>query len=259
MKFLNEEDKPSFNLPKAPKVKLKPAPPDQRQIAVMPIKALTDRRLSGGCVRVLALICSYCNRAGITWVGQQRLATDLQTTKQYICQQMTTLRKAGYIETLTKGCKASHTATTRVIYNKTIGVDDAIGLVNEETRSPRMITQEEKFMAEMLSKGVKRARKTIKLPVKGEALDVIEKAKMTVIVNHNNCEGIVQEVYRNVFLKEKVINDLDLKGFEMIGMCGMTEQMLRRDLEIWLKARTSPPDSILDLARALLDEQCKGV
>jgi hypothetical protein len=62
-----------------------------------------------------------------------------------------------------------------------------------------------------------------------------------------------------VFLKEKVINDLDLKGFEMIGMCGMTEQMLRRDLEIWLKARTSPPDSILDLARALLDEQCKGI
>lgn len=258
MKVLNEGDKPNFSIPKQPKVKLKPAPPDQRQIAVMPIKALTDRRLSGGCVRVLALICSYCNRAGITWVGQQRLATDLQTTKQYICQQMTTLRKAGYIETLTKGCKASHTATTRVIYNKTINAEDAIGLVNEETRSPRMITQEEKFMAEMLSKGVKRARKTIKLPVKGEALDVIEKAKVAVVVNHNNVEGIVQEVYRNVFLKEKVINDLDLKGFEMIGMCQMTQQQFSRDLEIWLKARTSPPDSILDLARALLDEQCKG-
>jgi hypothetical protein len=121
-----------------------------------------------------------------------------------------------------------------------------------------MITQEEKFMAEMLSKGVKRARKTIKLPVKGEALDVIEKAKMTVTVNHNNVEGIVQDVYRSVYLKEKVINDLDLKGFEMIGMCGMTEQMLRRDLEIWLKARTAPPESILDLARALLDEQSKA-
>lgn len=258
MKVLNTGDKPNFSIPKQPKVKLKPAPPDQRQIAVMPIKALTDRRLSGGCVRVLALICSYCNRAGITWVGQQRLATDLQTTKQYICQQMTTLRKAGYIETLTKGCKNSHTATTRVIYNKAISTEDAIGLVNEEVRSPYMITQEERFMAEMLSKGVKRARKTIKLPVKGEALDVIEKAKMPVTVNHNNCEGIVQEVYRNVFLKEKVINDLDLKGFEMIGMCQMTQQQFSRDLEIWLKARTSPPDSILDLARALLDEQCKG-
>jgi hypothetical protein len=171
---------------------------------------------------------------------------------------MTRLRNAGYIETLTKGCKNSHTATTRVIYNKAIDTLDAIGLVNEDTRSPRMITQEEKFMAEMLSKGVKRARKTIKLPVKGEALDVIEKAKMTVTVNHNNVDGIVQDVYRSVYLKEKVINDLDLKGFEMIGMCGMTEQMLRRDLEIWLKARTAPPESILDLARALLDEQSKA-
>jgi hypothetical protein len=38
----------------------------------------------------------------------------------------------------------------------------------------------------------------------------------------------------------------------------MTQQQFSRDLEIWLKARTSPPDSILDLARALLDEQCKG-
>jgi hypothetical protein len=114
-------------------------------------------------------------------------------------------------------------------------------------------------MAEMLSKGVKRARKTIKLPVKGEALDVIEKAKMTVIVNHNNCEAIVQEVYRSVYLKEKVINDLDLKGFEMIGMCEMTQQQFSRDLELWLRARSAPPDTILELARALLDEQCKGV
>jgi hypothetical protein len=259
MKVLNTGDKPNFTIPTKPKVKLKPAPPDQRQIAVMPIKALTDRRLSGGCVRVLALICSYCNRAGITWVGQQRLAKDLQTNRQYISNQISVLRRHGYIETVTPGGKGSHTATTRVIYNKTIGLEDAIGLVNEDARSPAMITQEEKFMAEMLSKGVKRARKTIKLPVKGEALEVIEKARGTVIVAHNNCEAIVQEVYRSVFLKEKVINDLDLKGFEMIGMCGMTEQMLRRDLEIWLKARTSPPDSILDLARALLDEQCKGV
>ena len=259
MKVLNTGDKPNFNIPKQPKVKLKPALPDQRQIAVMPIKALTDRRLSGGCVRVLALICSYCNRAGITWVGQQRLAQDLQTNKQYISTQMVRLRQFGYIETLVKGGKHSHTATTRVIYNKAISTEDAIGLVNEESRSPDMINKEEKFMAEMLGKALKRSRKTIKLPVKGEALDVIGKAMAPLIVDHNNCEGIVQEVYRNVFLKEKVINDLDLKGFEMIGMCGMTEQMLRRDLEIWLKARTSPPDSILDLARALLDEQCKGV
>ena len=107
-------------------------------------------------------------------------------------------------------------------------------------------------------KATRTARKTIKLPVKAQALEVIKKASGNELVTHNNVEGIVQDVYRSVYLKEKVINDLDLKGFEMIGMCGMTEQMLRRDLEIWLKARTSPPESILDLARALLDEQSKA-
>lgn len=257
MKVLNG-DKPNFSIPKQPKVKIKPAPPDQRQIAVMPIKALTDRSLSGGCIRVLALLSSYCNRAGITWVGQERLARDLQTNRQYISNQISRLRKAGYIETLTKGAKNSHTATTRVIYNKSINHQDAIGLVNEESRSPQMIKQEEKYMEEMLNKGSKRARKTIKLPVKAEALQVIEKAKGTVLVAHNNCEGIVQEVYRSVFLKDKLINDLDLKGFEMIAMCEMTEAMLRHDLEIWLKARPAEPQSILDFARARLEENCTG-
>jgi DNA-binding IscR family transcriptional regulator len=257
MKVLNG-DKQDFNIPTKPKVKLKPAPPDQRQIAVMPIKALTDRKLNGGCVRVLALISSYCNRAGITWVGQERLARDLQTNKQYISRMMGILRDAGYIETLTKGAKNSHTATTRVIYNKSINHLDAIALVNEESRSPQMIKQEEKYMEEMLSKGSKRARKTIKLPVKAEALEVIKKAKVEVMVDHNNCEAIVQSIYRSVFFKDKLINDLDLKGFELIAMCQLKEQMLSRDLELWLKARPAEPDSIIDFARALMDENCSG-
>jgi hypothetical protein len=157
-----------------------------------------------------------------------------------------------------KGGKHSHTSTTRVIYNKAINTEDAIGLVNEESRSPDMINQEEKFMAEMLSKALKRSRKTIKLPVKGDALEVIGKAMASVIVDHNNCEGIVQEVYRNVFFKDKLINDLDLKGFELIAMCQVQDQMLRHDLELWLKARPAAPDSIIDFARTLLDENCTG-
>jgi len=251
-------DKPNFQIPTKPKVKLKAAPPDQRQIAVMPIKALTDRRLSGGCVRVLALICSYCNRAGITWVGQQRLAKDLSTSSRYISNQVVRLRELGYIETLVKGGKHSHTATTRVIYNKSINQLDAIALVNEESRSPDMINKEEKFMAEMLSKGSKQARKTIKLPVKGKALEVIGKAMAPVIVDHNNCEAIVQSVYRSVFFKDKLINDLDLKGFELIAMCQVQDQMLSQDLELWLKARPAAPESIIDFARALMDENCTG-
>ena len=63
-----------FTLPKKPRIKEKDAPPDQRKVCIMPIRALTDERLTDGSVRILALVCSYCNRAGITWVSQKRLA-----------------------------------------------------------------------------------------------------------------------------------------------------------------------------------------
>jgi len=247
-----------FNIPKQPKVRLKPALPDQRQIAVMPLRALKDRSLDNAAIRVLGLLCSYCNRAGITWVGQDRLAQDLGVTRPAITRQLISLRKSNYIKTIVQGGKNSHTSTTRVIFNADIGTDDAMATMSDESRSPQMIEEEQQTMSTVPLKATRTARKTIKLPVKAQALEVLKKASGNELVTHNNCEGIVQEVYRSVYLNEKVINDLDLKGFEMIGMCGMTEQMLRRDLEIWLKARTSPPDSILDLARALLDEQSKA-
>ena len=107
-------------------------------------------------------------------------------------------------------------------------------------------------------KATRTARKTIKLPVKAEALEVIKKASGNELVTHNNCEAIVQSIYRSVFFKDKLINDLDLKGFELIAMCQMREQMLSRDLELWLKARPAEPESIIDFARALMDENCTG-
>jgi len=251
-------DKPNFQIPTKPKVKLKPAPPDQRQIAVMPLRALKDRSLDNGAIRVLGLLCSYCNRAGITWVGQDRLARDLGVTRPAITRQLIALRKKNYIKTIVQGGKNSHTSTTRVIFNADIGTEDAIATMSDESRSPQMIKQEEKYMEEMLSKGSKRARKTIKLPVKAEALEVIKKASGNELVTHNNCEAIVQSIYRSVFFKDKLINDLDLKGFELIAMCQLREQMLSRDLELWLKARPAEPESIIDFARALMDENCSG-
>lgn len=258
MKVLNDGEKTKFNIPKQPKVKIKPAPPDQRQIAVMPLRALKDRSLDNGAIRVLGLLCSYCNRAGITWVGQDRLARDLGVSRPAITRQLIALRKNNYIKTIVQGGKNSHTSTTRVIFNEGIGTDDAMAMVSDESRSPQMIEEEQQSMSTVPLKATRTARKTIKLPVKAEALEVIKKASGNVLVTHNNCDGIVQEVYRNVFLKEKLINDLDLKGFEMIAMCEMTEAMLRHDLEIWLKARPAEPQSILDFARARLEENCNG-
>ena len=83
----------NFDIPKKPKLKLKTAMPDQRQIAVMPLRALKDKTLRNGAIRVLGLVCSYANRAGITWVGQERLARDLGVTRSAITQYITILKK----------------------------------------------------------------------------------------------------------------------------------------------------------------------
>jgi hypothetical protein len=145
-----------------------------------------------------------------------------------------------------------------VIFNADIGTDDAMATMSDESRSPQMIEEEQQSMSTVPLKATRTARKTIKLPVKAEALEVIKKASGNELVTHNNVEGIVQSIYRSVFFKDKLINDLDLKGFELISMCQVREQMLSRDLELWLKARPAEPDSIVDFARALMDENCSG-
>lgn len=264
----------TFSIPKPPKVKLKPAPPDQRQIAVLPLRAIQDKELNHAAVRVLALVCSYANRAGITWVGQARLARDIGVSFRAISRQINILKKKNYIEILVKGGKLSHTATMRVIYNPEIKAEDAIALQSEDVRSPDMKRLEE---IEMTDVKVKK-RRVIELPVKKETVDVIEGIKkaskrapktskkteqylpsqekengsMDFIVEHNKAEGIVQEVYRNVFLKEKVINDLDLKGFEWIAMAQILESELRECLELWLRARAGEPETILEFSKSLL-------
>ncbi len=63
-----------FKLPKKPKVKEKEALPDQRRMTIMPIRAITDKRITDGMFRTLALVCSYVNRAGIT----QQITQSLQ-------------------------------------------------------------------------------------------------------------------------------------------------------------------------------------
>lgn len=271
--MFNAEGK-EFQIPQPPKIKLKPAPPDQRQIAVIPLRAIQDKTLNHAAIRVLALVCSYANRAGITWVGQARLASDIGVGFRAISRQINILKKKKYIEILVKGGKLSHTATMRVIFNPTIKAEDAMALQTEDVRSPDMRLIEESEMTDVKVK----KRKVIQLPVQQEAKDVIEGIKKASkrapkkrskaqeyqptqavkealtdsVVEHNNVEALVQEVYRNVFLKEKVINDLDLKGFEWIAMAEILESELKECLELWLRARTGEPDTILEFSKSLL-------
>lgn len=158
-----------FKLPKKPKVKEKEALPDQRRMTVMPIRAITDKRITDGMFRTLALVCSYVNRAGITWVSQARLAKDTGTSRQAISKQLVKLRALGYIETVSKAFKGVKPDTVRVIFDPTIDAETAIAVTSsiEDTRPPEMKRQQQKELDNTIDiEGLKRINDMIKGVVK---------------------------------------------------------------------------------------------
>jgi biotin operon repressor len=156
-----------FTLPKKPRIKEKEPAPDQRKLAVIPIRAATDRSLTEGMMRTLLLVASYCNRAGITWVGQARLAQDLGVSRQAITRQVGKLVKAGYLEVVSKGWRGERANSIRLIFDKSIDAETAVAITSriEDTRTPLM---KEKQMQDMTPdpEGLKRIHDMIKGAVK---------------------------------------------------------------------------------------------
>jgi len=240
----------NFDIPKKPKLKLKTAMPDQRQIAVMPLRALKDKTLRNGAIRVLGLVCSYANRAGITWVGQERLARDLGVTRSAITQYITILKKKNYVEILNKGRKLNFTSTMRVVYNEKLCAADAIAVAasTEDLRSPNMVYEQEKEMTEKASK------RATKAPTKRTAWVGIDKVEDRICeedVTYNSKLEIVEFLYRKIYKDIKVMNDLDLKAIEIADTIGLSNQQFAHDLELWLRARPARPDSIIEYGRGL--------
>jgi biotin operon repressor len=135
----------AFTLPPPAKIRQYDPLPDQRKIVVMPFAAVFDPRIGSAGIAVLAAVCAYCNRAGITWVSQRRLADDLGITQQAISQQVVKLKKHGYIEVLRKGYSHTRHETIRVIYDPDITAQDAIANVSsrEDARPPEQKKEEE--------------------------------------------------------------------------------------------------------------------
>lgn len=142
-----------FELPKRPRVKQKDPPPDQRKVCVLPIRAVFDKRMSHGALQALAALCAYCNRAGITWVSQTRLAQELGISQQAVAKQFKQLRELGYLETVRKGFKGERTDTLRVIFDPNITAEQAITMTsNKEDTRPPAIREEQAKQAEQIDR-----------------------------------------------------------------------------------------------------------
>jgi len=154
-----------FELPKKPRLKLQEPLPDQRKIVVLPFKAVFDKDLGAAGVAVLAGLCAFCNRAGITWVSQRRLAGDLGISQPAISRQISKLKKLGYIEVLRKGYAKARNETVRVIFDPEITAEEAIAMVSnkEDARPPGLIAaEEERLQNEVDKEGLRRIAEMLK-------------------------------------------------------------------------------------------------
>ena len=158
-----------FKLPKKPRVREKEPEPDKRKVAVLPIRAVFDQQLTHGGLQVLAAICAFSNRAGITWVSQTRLAKDLGISQQAVAKQFKQLRALGYLETVRKGFKGERTDTIRVIFDPSVDVATAIAVTSsiEDTRPPEMRKEQQMEQDNSIDPaGLKRIQDMIKGVVK---------------------------------------------------------------------------------------------
>lgn len=177
-----------FELPKKPRVIERQPEPDQRKLAILPIRAGADRRLHGGTLRCLIVLCSYCNRAGLTWVSQARLGQDLGISRQAVQKQIALLIQTGYVELVRKGFRAEFSNTLRVIFDPSISAEDAIAMTSnkEDSRPPAMRLEQQKALeadpegqrriAQLISKALKQPAKprSYSMPTSGETRTVRE-------------------------------------------------------------------------------------
>ena len=240
----------TFTIPKQPKIVKKDQQPDQRQIAVMPLKALSDKRLDNQAIRVFGLVCSYANRAGITWVSRQTIANILQVTPQAISKQVAALKRLGYIEVVRKGFKGQRTETMRVVFNSDITLKDALANASstEDLRSPQMKEEELKEMNEtLLNKSIKNKK-------------VIGKSnnKNKPPVSDNKTKDI-QDMYVRWFKEEKVISENDKDAVMLVERSNVAWQQYMDQLNDQFRMIVSEglrkPDDVLALTVHILADK----
>lgn len=97
---------------------------DQRRFCVVPLKAFLNRKVSGENLRVLAILASYCNRGGYSFVSLKTIAKDLGCSPQNILKHLNKLEAQGIIETQSNYFPMLKGNTRRIIYDEKIKDDD---------------------------------------------------------------------------------------------------------------------------------------
>ena len=101
---------------------------DLRNYSIIPIEAVRDHRLHGtAAFSVLALLCTYTDQLGVTWVSQGRIAQELGVSRPAVARQIKKLKEYGYITDQVKRLtKNQPTKSIKVIFkNAPTDLDEA--------------------------------------------------------------------------------------------------------------------------------------
>ena len=91
---------------------------DLRKYSIIPIRAVQDPEINRtAALAVLAVICSYTDELGRTFVSQARIASDLGISRPAVNRQVKRLFDHGYLVYARKQYKDQKTNTIKVIYD----------------------------------------------------------------------------------------------------------------------------------------------
>ena len=98
---------------------------DLRKYSILPIRAVQDPGINRtAALAVLAVICSYTDELGRTFVSQARIAKDLGISRPAVNRQIKRLFDAGYLVYARKQYKDQKTNTVKVIYDDEAKAED---------------------------------------------------------------------------------------------------------------------------------------
>ena len=274
-----------IKVPSRKKIRPKDVKPPASKYAVVPARIAFDRDISDGAIRTLVALCKYTNKAGITWISQQRLARELGISRPALTGSMAKLRKAGYVQIVRKGFRGLHNNTLRVVFDPAISTEEVIAIASNGTADTRtaieiaeeqnMSPEEQKAKIEQMLRGIVKpvtrqpGAKPYTMPADGETAAVKRIRAGMKQVNtgkrrsaHAEGENKSAQAYPN--LKESIeevclrrFNELidgdSVKGLEMLTTAAELDALIGEVQARYRAEGLEPPkmtrtlDAVLDL------------
>ena len=194
----------SFYIPDKPSIELKQQKPDARRFAVIPLRAIHDKRLTRGDYVNLITLCSYCSNNGFTFVAYSTMAKLRGCSSQNIGRGMKKLERLGYFKIVRKGYTGLRGALKRVIFDETLTINDVVAISN----TPISVTEYETDLIQQDEREQDMARRQ-------KIINQLQDDKTPISFDD-----------ALLVVSDKIINDNDLLKLEQLITKGVTKSEL---------------------------------